>query len=835
MLLERADENMDEFDQPNRPINKIQIDLGAGSHFIPPDLVNLYVEIYQELLMCPILLLRKNIHGDLTEKMRLEFIERVAAKMAAKISQAKGLHQDKLLQYFLGKNEAILEDLADNRDFDLLDQIALYKDQFSTYLPLTLRGKNKGRYDRSEDGERTIPCFNGIKHEAKHGTILEQINYTIQNYLQGGINTHDYQLWCNELKKEMDELEENSPRKKLLEAELQRILPGCSFADLGKPALINRHIGEINQDPAKVTEFLKTQLGKLKTSGAVISMGPLDVINMNRTTSGMSATSGAPEALHNQFQVDLAQKGAIRANMAMRLCQRAESLEVLRYDPLNPTAVLQAAQKNAPLTAIIDGAGLFNENAEAAVKQLLKSPKIKQVGCHKEGAIVYTGEPTAKLEDTGFLFTQDQTRGTDIALAPEARALLTLTENDSIADFFQKEGRLRIETQRYLLAMPKYQTKIKYIQQAISAAICVETDQNGNDIYRKCKQELQAILRKEMRKKLLSIDTVEEFLRQFRNPEISKLFITPPAAHYEKPGDYFRIHRHIRQEDCDPKAELEALRKKKVKIAEKLDLAEAKINLKAIKYTSELVSKMPEKVPSEKEEELEMECEVEVEAEQELEVEQQLEIEVEVEHEVEEVASAPQLIQYPLRHPTKLEHALAEKTEVPYDYKIYFSDAFLPLSRKDKPSLLKRNLWDDAMFRVGSLRLYMDFNEGKAKLIKVVIDDPVEEDQRENLKEGQHVIKYDLRTSRVTEMSEKVKNMPHVLVSEEVVAALAQIKFFDGKTSGYSPEEIESLKKWVAFGDKDKMRVHLMDTVLRYRQDERKRFEGSQLQLEVFS
>lgn len=851
LLLNRADENMDEFDQPNRPINKIQIDLGAGSHLIPPYLVDHSVEIYQELLADPILQLRKNIQGDLTEKMRLESIERVATKMAAKISQANGLHQYKLLEYFLGKNEAILNDLADSQEFNLLDQIALYKDQFSTYLPLTLRGKNKGRYDRSDDGERTIPCFNGIKHEAKHGTLLEQINYTIQNYLQGGINTHDYQLWCNELRNEMEAPDENSPRKQLLTAELQRILPGSSFADLGKPKWVHRHIRDINQDSAKVIEFLKTRLGKLKTGGAVISMGPLDVINMNRTTSGMSATSGAPEALHNQFQVDLKQKGAIRANMAMRLCQRAESLEVLRYDPLNPMEVIQAAQKKAPLTAIIDGAGLFNENAEAAVSQLLKSPKITQVGCHEKGAIVYKGASTSKIDATGFLFTQAQTRGTDISLAPDARALLTLTETDSIADFFQKEGRLRIETQRYLLAIPKYQTKIKYIQQAISEAICVETNQNGNDIYRKCKQELQAILRKEMRNRLLSIDTLEAFLELFKNPEISKLFITPPGKHYEKRGDYFRAHRHIRREDCDPKVELEVVRQKKVKIAEKLNLAAAKICLNVIRFTSELVNKMPEKVSSEKEEELEMECEVEVEAEMELEVEQHLEIEVEVEREVEESA-APQLIQYPLRRQTKLEHILAKQTEVHYDDKIYFSNAFLPLSRKDKASLLKRNLWDDAMFRVGSLRVYLDLNEATAKLLKVVIDDPVEEGSidkeewswkgrrrdyrhRENLKESQHIIKYDLRTGKVTEMSNEVKNLPQALACKEVVAILAQIKFFDGKTSGYSLEEIKSLKQWIALENKEKMRLHMIDTILRYRPDERKRFEGSQLQLEVLS
>ena len=33
LLETKADENMDEFDQPNRPIQKIQLDLGGGLTF----------------------------------------------------------------------------------------------------------------------------------------------------------------------------------------------------------------------------------------------------------------------------------------------------------------------------------------------------------------------------------------------------------------------------------------------------------------------------------------------------------------------------------------------------------------------------------------------------------------------------------------------------------------------------------------------------------------------------------------------------------------------------------------------------------------------------------
>lgn len=847
LLTERVDENMDEFDQPNRPINKIQTDLGMGSHPIPPFLTDISVEIYQQLLTDPILQLRYNVQGDLTEEMRIAAIQRHASQMASKISQAKGLNQEKLLDYFLGKNENIFEELKDSQDFDLLDKITLCKDQFYTFLPLTLRGKRKGKYARSDDGSRTVPCFNGVKHEAKPGTIQEQINYAIQDYLQGGITLYDFNLWSKELKKEFEELDPASPRREVLENELQRILPGCSLAGLINPDLMNRHIQQINQDPAKIIEFLKTQLGKLKTSGAVISMGPLDIINMNRVTSGMSATSGDPETLHNNFKMDLEQKGAIRANMALRVCQRSENVEVMHYDPRNPLEVVKAAQKNAPLSAIIDGAGLFNEDAYIAVKQLLDSPIIKQVGYHKDGAIVYEGQATGKVENTGFLFTQDQTRGTDIPLAPDARALLTITESDGIGDFFQKEGRLRIETQRFALAVPKYQQHTKFLQQALSGAICVEADQDGKDIYRKCKQELQAYVRKEMRKKLLSTNTVEEFLELFKNPKISSLFITPPAVHYANAGDYFRAHRHIRQEDCKPEVELEALRKQYIKLAEELDLPEAIKSINGIKYTPQLIAKMPGRVAALSADELEMEHEVEVEVEQEVQVEQQLEIEAEIEKELEKVVGAGDLINFPLRLQTKVNHSLAEQSKIPYDDRIYFSDAFVPLSRKNTASLLKKELWGGDMYRVGALRLYITFSGGQTTLKKIVLDDPIEkegigeyrfEEMRGNglfAGSSPEVIKYDLRTGKVTQFDKDVKGLSKALASEQVVQALAQIKFMDGMTSGYSAEEIEGLKKWIATCGKEKMHKHFMDTVLRYRGEDRKAYEGSQLQREVFA
>ena len=144
LLETKADENMDEFDQPNRPIQKIQVDLGGGLPFNPDQIAHA-LEVYNLLLEDQTLGLQKNIQGDLTEEMRMDSIARAAQNMAEQIAPGNA----RLLDYFLGKNEDILEEMEDC-DPALRDKVAFCKDQFTIYLPLSLRGKQGSRSTRAK-------------------------------------------------------------------------------------------------------------------------------------------------------------------------------------------------------------------------------------------------------------------------------------------------------------------------------------------------------------------------------------------------------------------------------------------------------------------------------------------------------------------------------------------------------------------------------------------------------------------------------------------------------------------------------------------------------------
>ncbi len=76
LLENKADENMDEFDRPNRPIQKIQIDLGVGGGLLPDFMLKQSLDIYDMLLKETSLGLSKNIQGDIAEKDTLKSYSR---------------------------------------------------------------------------------------------------------------------------------------------------------------------------------------------------------------------------------------------------------------------------------------------------------------------------------------------------------------------------------------------------------------------------------------------------------------------------------------------------------------------------------------------------------------------------------------------------------------------------------------------------------------------------------------------------------------------------------------------------------------------------------------
>lgn len=850
LLAAKADENMDEFDQPNRPIHKVQLELGLGAEPFPPGMIDLTMEISDLLFADKELKLAENIQGDLSEATRRSCIKKAAVKMAEKMEPHDAALRKNLLAYFLGENEDVLAQIEDKPE-TYKDAVTLCKDQFSVYMPLTLRGKSPSRYARSGDGKRTLPCYNGEKHEAKFGTMLEQVNYTIQDYRQNGITDYDIKEWFYELNGKYLSAKEDA--KKPFQKQLEGIFPGQTFAKL-ETLLRNAEgtkklVTEINKNPDKVKFFLKLQLSRLKTSGIVIPMDPQNIVDMSRAVSGTSATMGAPESLHRQFEVDHKMNGQIRANMALRLCRRAADPDsVLKYDPSAPEKMLKEAQNKKPISVLIDGAGAFKKTPEQSAKTLLETnSNLQQVGYQDEEKIKFVGTATGDTKKSGYFFGQAFTRGSDRKFGYDVTAVLTVSEKDGIREYFQKEGRLRQDTQRYLLAISQYQEGTNNVYDEISKAVSNDALVDAQDIFRKSKQEFMAIIRKEARKKLLATDNVQDFIKEFSNDKIRKLFISPKPPSYMEAGSYHKSHKHIQKEDQSPFTVLTAYKEEMKGLAQELNLPDAVSAISKIEFSEHLLAKMPKQVApiNPLGEELEMEHEVEVEQEQEQEMEQQLEMQMEMETENIREGVKAQVGIYPLRTRTKAEYNLANISNMPFAAEIDFSDSFLPLSRKGTASIHQRSMFDAHMYRVGIISIQpnmeaiwnwqqgtVTYQLSNPAIKKIIIEDPLEDSSRFGRRYmNEDCFFFDMRTNKVVSVNTSRNfDINEILSIPRMKSLFAQIKFFDGQTSGYSNEELSALELWLKYEEPEKMRDHLLNTILRYRYTDKLAFAGSQLE-----
>ena len=672
-----------------------------------------------------------------------------------------------------------------------------------------------------------MPCFNGDKHEAKFGSIGEEINYTIQDYFQAGVTPLELKEWIDKLLKEVEQGQEGAKER------FQMAFPKRKLEE-HKNYQFDELVAEVKLSPEAISYFLKLRLDKLMMSGSVISMAPQDVVGMGRAVGGVSATLGAKDSLHKQFTVNKEMAGRIQAEMIYRLIKRVNGHQtLLEYDPQHPQGVLDQANKQAPLCAVIDGAGAYREfdPKQMAASMRQANSKLQRVGFHSEGGnIDFTGDPDAELNDRGFYFSQPNTRGADVRLKADGTALLTVNDQGTMEDLNQQEGRMRLPGQKVLIARSKFAPEIKTLGDVVQRKSAYEARKMSEDLFRAKKQELNTIQRTYSKKHLLSIDSFNTFLDQFK--EFQSVLISPSSPNYEEPGSYFEKNKHIRKCNHKPMEVFTDLRMQLIDSCKKFGLGEAVKELESIQYTEEILKAMPENVYSLKDH-IETELEVELEEELELEREQEMYLEEEMEFELEkERETVKQMgVDVPFYLPrleTSVVYHVQEKIHPAYHPKLQFTDSFLPLSRKDP--MYRRKAFDDKMYRVGSV--FVEFNSYNRELKTITIGDVLDDIKPDPYKSGFY---YDIRTGKITAVTKAQDPglssafCEKVLQSREVVEMIAQIKFFDGQINGYTERELEELAAWLQKSHPKVMRKHFEEEILKYRNEVFERYPHSQL------
>lgn len=820
LLSHCADAMEDEFDQPNRPIHRIQTQMDKPkrpAQFLLDETYRIYLLLMQE----EDLGLQKNLQGDIPEKIRQQCLINVAHKLVEPMA-TKEASKEELVNYILGKNADVLNKIKtwSPRDTDIL---ALYKDQFCTFLPLTLSQSRKTRYLRSDDGKSTQPCLAGERHEAKFGSIHEEINYTIQDYIQEGVTVPELQDWLDKVAKDHQMGNVAANQRFLM------FFPDKSLDDLNKYA-IKDLVTEVNKDFKKIEYFLKLRLNSIMMSGTVISMDPQNNVSMKLAVAGDSATLGAPDSFHEQFKLDAVAANDIQAEMVYRLIKRTSGQkQLLEYDPQDPEKVLKQGQQIADICAIIDGAGAYKESdpKKLATKLQETNPNLERVGYFNEtNTQDYIGEPAASVEKRGFYFSEAYTRGADVPLKSNGTAILTAKKDGSLEKMNQEDGRMRLSGQKILIARSRYCPEMQTVGDVIQTKACYGAQKQAEDLFRAKKQELNNIVRTEAKKQLLQCENLNECLDLFM--DFHDLFIMPAPPTYEQEGSYFKKHQHIRQCDKKPQHVLEAIRAELREQCEKLGLADAKTALDKIVYSDVIVKKMPEFVFSaqdsvETELELEVEEELEVENEQEMEKEEELQFELENEKE-QEVQTGVDVPYYLPRLKNRLTYQVRDKIHPAYHKELSFTDSFLPLSRKDP--LYLRKPFDNKMYRVSTVAVHLhNFFD---VISEIVIGDLLDKGENSEFDKG---FTYNIHTGKV------IRKLPVANQADEAyicktpafISMIAQIKFLDGWIDGYSDAEIHSLKQWLFNNDVKSMRKHFENDILKNRPEVQERYHFSQL------
>ncbi len=769
LLEEREETHMDEFDVPNRSCNRLQIPMGK-TVTLPKFMIEDSLAIYEHLI-CTALDLESDWQHKCSDDKKKEVLERAAKEVVRQFL----VSDQKLFDFFFGKNENIWDEKLTDEE---KDRITFFKDQFYTFLPHSL-GKACGLdYKRSKNGKRIIPCPNGEPHEnSRWGHPLEEINFTIQDYIYNGVHRLELKEWIEKLQQGKLKY----PTSSIYQKNYEEIFPGRKLPD-GDIENLDELLEIVNQSWKTKRPFLLEKLSSITVSGSVISMTPHDMAP--ERTSGMSATVGCPEELPAPFDAENFKPSGIVGEMAYRF--------------INRTNVDKNAHPNAEYSAIIDGAGDFRSQSPKEVAKKLLSP-YSYVGYHDaENKIRRIGNSYAWQKK--FYYRMDKTRGTDIKLERDAQAFMTVDEKRvTLEKLLQDSGRMREVMQG--IDIPSTKTA----EELLVLSARNEGKSQSPGLYQGKMQEPRHLVRKEGLKKLLKCKTLEETLDAFK-PFIP-LFISDSPHEYWYPGQYFQRNRAIKRNDLTPSESLTQQKERNLELAKELGLVTEK--LEKLTWSPEVLAKMPPFVSGRDDMGLEVEEEVEVECEVEQEVCIEVEEEEEKEQQFDQCGDVPY---YPPRKNEGYGIYSAQRLHRAFDPRIRFTENFLPLERKDQ--LFKRQPFDRAMPKVTVVAI----QRGVDKVEDIIVGDMLDS----VFPHGRFPPLFDLETRTFIAH----KGFSRIEQGDDFHLLLAQLRFMNGEVDGYTDRELEQLKKWVTWHD---LKGFFVNVILKHRPRQRALLKKSSL------
>ncbi len=588
LLKDKGRVTADEVDHLMNPKEKTIFPTGPAQKFNPEELA-ITIEVYTQLLKSPKVGLHENNQGNLTEKeqeverraVATHFVssEQGLALIATDAIQKNFIqaHQNDFIEYLLCKKG--------ETDFPLIaDFLAKYPDKdnaiqtlrglLSEILSTTLAGTYSKDYIRSKDMETTTPTEEKDvpKEGSQFGHRLENLCFILQDYLHMGVAPEKLQsilkFWHQNALAQADK--EKVPYGETAAAQTFAHIFGKSLQDLkknnqGEPRLADcEALSKIlKNDEQKLFSFLKEHLlNKPSLYGELIEQNSQQFVSMFSSFGGFSGTLN-PYIFHrcNQKTIDRARDAGTDTRTLFLLLRNNRRLIkegnpnglVLSFKPQDASEQITALNTEERVQHFLnqlkdfdligDAGGIVQGCSDEKVVDLLPQVKAKAyynaegvpVVKTADGKIVPLRESDVARHDRATWLAARYARGADVPQHYYANGVFSIAEKMSLDDLLQTVWRLRGLGQHQLAYLLVAGWQEKHFSKNEQGAVGFEgilinavkekgISEAENDL-RKAKDELEDIVRDDIRNKMLSAspEDEEKLLTKYRQFFVTKI------------------------------------------------------------------------------------------------------------------------------------------------------------------------------------------------------------------------------------------------------------------------------------------------------------------------
>lgn len=415
--------------------------------------------------------------------------------------------RDLIFDYFMGK-EGVDHALIESKQFstwspEKKDALKVQQELFTEeVLKRTLSAKEGLTYGRFTKGDKfpkkaheVVPYRLGLpRNNARHGTDLEVISYTIQYYFQKGPPDDLVEKWLgaflSEANKELTAYKDARivPKIEDLKASKKFNTYFSAEGDSQDYFLLSKYLGDngvkrfitdlknLPPDDPKRIRFIKYFLADevlplLKISPSSTEDDASGFLSMHNKNSGASATIGGLMGI-KALNIENAEDPEALGRMMMLFLENGP-FECKEYDPHQPENLIKVIQEQNTNEVFIDGAGIYagtkgEDIAFAHLNRLIGTED--QPGTHPEikGVVFWNEEGLSKVamkdkdgsrkittveasglkkHELGMYCDYARSRGADQPLGIRAIGSVTVNEMADLDGLLQAKGRMRGEAQ----------------------------------------------------------------------------------------------------------------------------------------------------------------------------------------------------------------------------------------------------------------------------------------------------------------------------------------------------------------------------------------------------